>query len=487
MTNSTDIGRLNIRRVVFAGLMGVVLAVGAAYYPAAIDWLVSSYPAEIELLSAVDVTVRALAILALAWTVQQLVDEIVVSWMVERRLRRRVPDIIRGVITAMLYGAGVFTILVSVIGASPLIVLAVAAGVLLLLGAPFRGLIEDVVAGTSLSLDPAFSIGMVIETADGRIGRVVNMGIVRIRLVRADGSVNVIRNSALNHGGYVLRAVVNTATRQDIIVPVPLDIPGERVTRLLIGAALATPGISSQIEPEVLLDEITPTALRYRLVFGLDDIVEAERIRSQLAGNVLKHIAQAGLGLAAMPVQYYTEEPPVSRAAVNVGAIFQHLELFSALTDEERGGLARNAVGLDLKRDAVICQQGQPGESLFIVVEGVLEVSVAGPTGERIALARIEPGNYVGEMSLMTGAPRSADVVARCPAYVLEVRSEFMKPILESRPELAESMALVMVQRQRALEQATTMSNAARGTDLRALVGQIANRIKAFFSILKTA
>lgn len=487
MNKSADIGRLNVRRVVFAVLMGIVLAVGASYYPAAIDWLVSSYPSEIEILSSIDLTIRAIAILALAWTALQLVDELVVSWMVERRLRRRIPDIIRGVITAALYGAGVFTILVSVVGASPLIVLAVTAGVLLLLGAPFRGVIEDIVAGTSLSMDPAFSIGVVIETADGQIGRVVNIGIVRVRVLRADGSISVVRNSALNHDGYILRAVVDTATRQDIVVPVPFDIPGERVTRLLVGAALATPGISAQIEPEVLLDEITATALRYRLIFGIDDIADAERVRSQLAAAVLKHIAQAGLSLAAMPVQYYTNEAPVSRATVDVDVIFQRLELFSVLTPEERSVLAGNANALDLKRDDIICQQGQPGESLFIVVEGVLEVSIAGPNGERIVLARIEPGNYVGEMSLMTGAPRSADVVARSAAYVLEVRSEFVKPILESRPELAESMALVMVQRQRALEQATAASNASRATDLRALVGQIASRIIAFFSIRKTA
>ncbi len=149
--------------------------------------------------------------------------------------------------------------------------------------------------------------------------------------------------------------------------------------------------------------------------------------------------------------------------------------------------LIGSAQGHELQRDAMICKQGQPGDSLFLVVEGVLEVSVTGSSGERIVLARIEPGSYVGEMSLLTGAPRSADVAARSAAYVLEVRSEFIKPILETRPELADSMALVMVQRQRALEQATSASNVVRTTDLRALVGQIANRIKAFFSIRKTA
>jgi CRP-like cAMP-binding protein len=487
MNHSSDIGRVNVRRLGFAGLMAIVLAAGTVNYAAVMDWLVSAYQSEITLLSNLDVGLRAVGILALAWTVRQVLDEVVISGLVERRLRRRIPDIMRGVITTTLYGAGVFAILVVVLGVSPLIVLGVTAGALILLGAPLRGVIEDTVAGTSLSLDPNFSIGMVIETAGGQVGRVVNMGIVRVRLQRPDGSITVIRNSALNHGGYTLRALVDAPAQQSIAIPVPHDIPGERVTRLLIGAALATPGVSHQLEPEVLIEEITETALRYRLIFGVDDIVQAERVRSQLARTLLKHVARAGLSLAPMPTQYVPIVSSTDRTAIDVNVIFRLMELFAVLTEEERSVLARSAKPLELARDAVVCQQGQPGDSLFIVVEGVLEVSVSGPTGDRIVLARIEPGNYVGEMSLMTGAPRSADVVARSPAYVLEVTSEYVKPIIESRPELADAIAVVMVQRQRALEQATSATSGPRTSDLRALVNQIANRIKVFFSIRKTA
>src|SRR5579872_1618564 len=56
----------------------------------------------------------------------------------------------------------------------------------------------------------------------------------------------------------------------------------------------------------------------------------------------------------------------------------------------------------------VVCERGEPGDRFYVIQAGILEVQLGlGPTG--IPLNRLGAGDFVGEMSLLTGAPRSAD------------------------------------------------------------------------------
>src|SRR5919199_75224 len=58
----------------------------------------------------------------------------------------------------------------------------------------------------------------------------------------------------------------------------------------------------------------------------------------------------------------------------------------------------------------VLCHRGEPGDRFYMIQAGTLEVRLGlGPSG--VPLRRLGPGDFVGEMALLTGAPRSADVV----------------------------------------------------------------------------
>ena len=77
---------------------------------------------------------------------------------------------------------------------------------------------------------------------------------------------------------------------------------------------------------------------------------------------------------------------------------------------------------------ARIIQAGEKGHAFYVVVSGKLEVVLASKDGRRLLLARLGTGSTFGEMSLITGAPVSADVVALGPATVLECPRELDSP-----------------------------------------------------------
>jgi CRP-like cAMP-binding protein/small-conductance mechanosensitive channel len=479
-------GQVHPPRVIAAIAVLVVVGLLDIGYAGGLDWAVDRLPTAVGALSLADSAIRAIAIIIVAWATNRLARELVVTGVVERRLRRRVPEILVGLLTGAIYLIALFIIATSILGMSAPVVLAAAAGLLILLGAPFRTVIEDIVAGVVLSFDRSFGIGVTIQTPDGQIGRVRRLGVAGTNLLLPDGSISVVRNSTISKQGYVLRAPLGDDLSQSFTVTLPHHVAAPRAIRLLKGAALATKSIGDAHDPQVLIDEIGQDAVAYRLTYGIANITEAEQIRSELALALLRHVNQAGLSLTAPPEgakPFYDQAP--SWDSVDIPLIVDRLGLFSVLTPEERTALAKNALPRSLPEGAMVCRKGEPGGALFVLAEGVLEVTDENQDGVRVRLARVEPGDCVGEMALLTGEPRSADVYARSPVLILEIRSEHLSPILQNRPEVADSLAALMVERQRAKEEAMLAVGAARPQARADLVGQIAQRIKSFLSGLR--
>lgn len=93
------------------------------------------------------------------------------------------------------------------------------------------------------------------------------------------------------------------------------------------------------------------------------------------------------------------------------------VSLFEGLDEAQLLDIAGRGTELSVQRGDLVCRQGDPGVSMFIVTAGLVEVFVdAG--GERRVLATLASGDYFGEMSLLSGLPRSASVRALAPSRV---------------------------------------------------------------------
>jgi CRP-like cAMP-binding protein len=472
-------GQVHPRRITVAAVLLALIALIEIGYSQAIDWTLERMPGAIGELSLADSVIRSVAIIIVAWATEQLVRELLVIGFIERRVKRHVPQILVGLIAGAIYLIGFFVIATSILRVSPAVVLATAGVLLILLGVPFRAVIEDIVAGIVLSFDRSFGIGVIIETPDGYIGKVQRLGLAGTNLLLSDGSIGVVRNSTISKHGYILRAPLGDDLRQTFTIAFPHHVAAPRAVRVLKGAALATDGIGEARDPEVLIENISEESIVYRLIYGISNLAEAERIRSDVALTLLRHLNQAGLSLTT------SDDKAASWDSVNIPRFVDRLSMFSVLTPDERNMLAKNALPRSLPEGATVCSKGEPGGTLFVLAEGILEVTVENQDGVRVHLARIEPGDCVGEMALLTGEPRTADVSARSPVMILEIRSEHLSPILQNRPALAHSLAALMVERLRATDKAMSATGALRAQARTDLVGQIAQRIKSFLSDLR--
>ncbi len=128
---------------------------------------------------------------------------------------------------------------------------------------------------------------------------------------------------------------------------------------------------------------------------------------------------------SAAPVERSPEPPhPDDLAAV---------EMFRSLPDDAIAALSERAVLRRLDAGEVVFEEGDLGESLFVVREGMLKV-VRPALGQSLVLDRLGPGRAFGEVAVLNETPRLASVISVEPSQVVEIAKADLDEVLEANP-----------------------------------------------------
>lgn len=109
--------------------------------------------------------------------------------------------------------------------------------------------------------------------------------------------------------------------------------------------------------------------------------------------------------------------------------------LFASFTDEELGELANRAQTIDCAAEEAVCQEGEEGDSLFLIMNGSVRVTHTTEKGLDQPITLLGPGACLGEMALLDGGARSATAIAARPSTLLRVGRESLDRFFERRPE----------------------------------------------------
>jgi CRP/FNR family cyclic AMP-dependent transcriptional regulator len=126
----------------------------------------------------------------------------------------------------------------------------------------------------------------------------------------------------------------------------------------------------------------------------------------------------------------------LERASSVLGAA----ELFANLEPEILKVLGERALERRFRRGQLIFGEGDPGDSLFVVVEGLVKVYVTSDEGEEMVLITLRAGDTFGELALIDGQPRSASAQALEETTTLMVTREVVLELMRAHPTLAESL-----------------------------------------------
>lgn len=131
----------------------------------------------------------------------------------------------------------------------------------------------------------------------------------------------------------------------------------------------------------------------------------------------------------------------------NLGARLVATPLFSELSEDE---LRAVMAGLELKTfepGDVLVTEGEPGQALWILTSGQAKVFVRNPAGRDVEVARLEEGDFFGELSALSGRRRSATITAACACEVLELDKSTLDDIARRHRRVRETLEAVYVKR----------------------------------------
>ena len=110
--------------------------------------------------------------------------------------------------------------------------------------------------------------------------------------------------------------------------------------------------------------------------------------------------------------------------------------LFAAFTGEALQEVLTSTALRSFQEGDIIVTEGEPGSSLFLIVSGHVKVYTRDERGGHIPLAELGPGDFFGEISLLTGRPRTATITAREPVVAIELDRESVDRIARTHPEV---------------------------------------------------
>lgn len=114
-----------------------------------------------------------------------------------------------------------------------------------------------------------------------------------------------------------------------------------------------------------------------------------------------------------------------------------HVPMFHILAPEVRLVLAERTKRRSFAPGEVLVHQGEQGSSLFIVLRGLVKVAITTTSGSEMVLALVAGGQFLGEMSLLDGQPRSATAVALEQSEIVTLTREAFLACLQAYPEAA--------------------------------------------------
>jgi CRP-like cAMP-binding protein/small-conductance mechanosensitive channel len=354
----------------------------------------------------------------------------------------------------------------------------------------------NVIGGVALQVDGSIHVGDWIQLADGTQGRVTAIRWRHTVVETRNWDTLIVPNASLLAQNIVVlgkRAGQPLQRRMWVYFNVDFRFPPSRVVQVARDALWASPleGVAAEPRPNVicydLAHDVHASFAYYAARYWLTDLANDDATNSRVRSVIYAALKRADIPLAR-PAQTLFVEPDeaagerAERHRQRRLAAIGRVELFQSLTDAERKYVADHLIEVPFTAGETITRQGAVAHWLYVLIDGEVEVRRHAGDGTAVkVVAHLTAPGFFGEMGLLTGAPRRADVVALTDVECYRLDKAGLEQILKERPEVAEALSKAVAARDVGLDAATEgIDDEARHARAEA---RILDKIQEFFGL----
>ncbi len=377
--------------------------------------------------------------------------------------------IVRDLTDFVLYVAVTIPILKTQLAIDVTTLLGTSAVVSLVLGLALQDTLGNLFSGLAVQLEKPFDVGDYV-TVGPHSGRVVEIAwrSTRIETVRQE-------HITLPNSMIAKEAVKNFSrggcpVAIDLTFGVTFSAPPNQVKHEVLEALKAIPMVLTDPPPQVHTQSFAESSVQYLIRCYLLSYADSLRAQGEIYSRLWYRFGRAGIEIP-FPQRVVTVRNEPQRAHVHQ-ALLQELDLFAPFTEAERMEIATHARERHFGRGEHVINEGEDGHTFFVVTRGSLSV-MAGKANTEVA--RLARGNYFGEMSLLTGEPRTATVTAHEDSVLLELDREAFGRHFAEHQGLAQKLADVLATRKIELHDKVTAAQLEPGVKATDILARLKN------------
>ena len=274
---------------------------------------------------------------------------------------------------------------------------------------------------------------------------------------------HIVKQTIINFYGHDRAAKEHTRPHaMRLEVGIDYNAPPNRVKELLASAAAGAPRVLHRPSPDVFLKSFGDSSINYEVRYWIDDHAEHQRVSEAIRTDIWYVLRREGIKIP-FPIRTLQMERRASAGTQRHGrrhdafrAMLERQPIFSVITGEDLEYLLDNCASHHFGRGEKIILEKAEGDSMFVITSGRAAVIIGGSSGVASQVAELSAGECFGEMSLLTGEPRSATIQASSDCEVLEITKPLFGEIVAREENLLPRLSELLAQRKLETEGFTT-------------------------------
>ncbi|MBQ8651386.1 MAG: mechanosensitive ion channel family protein [Alphaproteobacteria bacterium] len=339
--------------------------------------------------------------------------------------------------------------------------------ILVCLGASSLGLIyvcqdmvKDLFAGFAIAFQDDFRVGDWVKFPDGTIAKIIKLKLTGVDLWLLNGTQLYVSNHLFSEQPMINLNQPDRHFGDGITVTIEHKVPVESARRILEAAVLRAPTIAT---PNILVaaESIAFNGVVFAIFYDVPDYHMMRRVRHQVISSVISHLRRHNIKVCEIAAQYNVSniDPktiiPIQEECVTTSLnSLQMCGLLNGCSREVQIEFSSKMKRKSFKAGSTVCNEGDDGNSMFIIAEGVVDVYKKmniEKDGQNIEhLENVEmlvDGEYFGEMSILRNEPRAATIIAKTDLVLFEVERETIKEFAIKYNDFAEKLSIAMTER----------------------------------------
>src|SRR5215471_5952639 len=432
--------------------------------------------------------VGAAAILLSTALIVALVNRYIWDLYFEKKRQTIIPHFLREVVAGLIFLVVLLLVLSYGYHAEAQLkgLLAGSGVVAIVVGFAGQNLFAGIIGGIAIQINRPYKVGDWLQVGE-RFGEVMEINWRSTRLCTNDNIYLDIPNNVMVSHEIVNLHYPTEVHAMRIRVGVEYKNPPNQVKEALFRAASTAKNVLAQPKVKIFLVDFAESAVIYEIKYYMGNHSRINETNDAVRTNVWYELKRQGITIPFPIRTLHVERKkarPVHEDQAEALSILREDPLFECLSENQLNQMVNQARLTLFGRGEPVIEEGAAGDSMFVMLRGAANVFVS-KNGSKIQVATLRAGDCFGEMSLLTGEPRSATVRADGDCYVMEIGKPVMAEVLRDAPSYLEKLSELLAQRKMETEGILkeVPSTGEQDSKERQYTATFLNRLRTFFEL----